>query len=414
MMEQTENTTHKSSCLGKICILFCLLLAIIVFIAVAATGWGYYELTQTNDLAVYASKKLSRAGRYELNIEHFKNTLPLITAEGLSYKKISDVSTFTVNAKELTIYPDYSALRIGTHSFLLNGATLYLKNRNFMVDSRNITLSGKYNPENRQVVIASSTFDAFRGKLFISGNIDTTKRPNAYDLTSKLIYVRLEDILEGTKHKGLFTGDVYGDLRLFTHGGQRKEPLNGEASLTVTNGTYSKPELFEKVCNALHKVGLRSKLEGFASDIASGPFSLNGDFIIENNSYKTDNCFINLKFGKIRFSGVIGPKSALNGTFIVNIKDYSSFEVKANGPDNKHMKYEISDSDKARIASIILREAGKSAEASIKAEGKRFNRRMSDSFKDAYEDAKDATHDIGKGTSKALKKIGDKVKGWFK
>lgn len=413
-MIHKENKINKSSCLGKICILFCLFLAFTIVLSLLGIGIVYYELTQTNDLAVYASKKLSRAGRYTFDIAHFKNTLPLITAESVSYKKISDVATFTVNANELVIYPDYSALMIGTHSFTLNGASLYLKKRNFLVDSPHITLNGKYNPENRQIVIASSTFDVFRGKMYISGNIDTTKRPNAYDLTSKLIYVRLEDILEGTKHKGVFTGDVYGDLRLYTHGEQRKAPLYGSTSLSITNGTYCKPELFEKICIALHKVGLRSKLEGFASDIASGTFSLNGDFKIDNNSYITENCEVRLKFGTVYFTGTIGPKSALNGTFRVQIKNYSSFEVKVNGPDSKHMKYDISDSDKARIASIIIREASKSAETSIKAEGRRFNRRMNDSFKDAYEDAKEASQDIGRGTSKALKKIGDKIKGWFK
>ncbi|MBQ2593311.1 MAG: hypothetical protein II567_08555, partial [Candidatus Riflebacteria bacterium] len=78
----------------------------------------------------------------------------------------------------------------------------------------------------------------------------------------------------------------------------------------------------------------------------------------------------------IRFSGVIGPKSALNGTFRIKYKDYSDFTIKVNGEDRKHMSYKISDGDKARLASIFIRELSKGTEKQIRQEGHRTNRRL--------------------------------------
>lgn len=342
-------------------------------IVLALMGWGYYKLTKTNDLAVFASKKLSKPNKYTINIESFKNTFPIIIGNNVKYKKISDISTLTIDINELVVYPDYLNPKIGTHSFLFNNASMILQNKKFLMDANNIFLSGKYS--NKNIEIASSTWKVFGGKIYLSGDIDTKKRPSPYKVIADLIYVRLEDILVGTKHRGLYTGKVYGKLDLQSTTA-KKSPLNGKAKISITNGTYYKPELIIRINKALRKIGLHNTLKDFAENVASSSFSLNGDFIIKNQSYETRNAEIKTPWSLIKFSGIIGPKSAINGTFVIKVKDYSEFTIKVKGSNSKNLNYKISDSDKARLASIFIREVGKATGKQIKEDGKKSNKKF--------------------------------------
>ncbi|MBQ3644459.1 MAG: hypothetical protein II961_07680 [Candidatus Riflebacteria bacterium] len=236
-----------------------------------------------------------------------------------------------------------------------------------------IELSGKYNQ--KHIYIASSTWNVFGGKIYLSGHIDTSIRPSPYEINADLIYVRLQDILEGTKNKGLYTGDVYGKLNLQSSAG-KKSPIYGKASLSITNGSYHKPELIIRINSALRKIGLHNTLRDLPERVGSSTFSLNGDFRLIENAYETKNTIIKTPWSLIRFSGLIGPKSALNGTFIIKYKNYSDFTIKVNGKDSKHMSYKVSDSDKARLASIFMRELSKGTGKQIKQEGHRTNRRV--------------------------------------
>ena len=95
----SEEKNNKTSCLMKLFIWAFLLCLVVCLIVVADGGWAYYKLTKTNDLAIYLSNKLSKPNRYKINIESFKNTLPIITANNFSYNKISDISSLSVNIK---------------------------------------------------------------------------------------------------------------------------------------------------------------------------------------------------------------------------------------------------------------------------------------------------------------------------
>ncbi len=370
MNEQNKRT----SCLGKIFILLFSFCFIACFCLLIILGYAYYKLTQTNDLAIYISKKLSRPNKYTLEIEELKNTFPLITATNVGYKKQSNISSFSVDVNELIIYPDYLNPKIGTHSFQIINGSMYLKKPKFLMNSENIQLFGKYN--SNHIYIASSTWQTFGGKIYLSGHIDCTKKPSPYEIDADLVYVRLEDILKGTKNKGLYTGNVYGKLEL-----QSSAPreVNGLARLSITNGTYNKPELVVKINNALHKIGLHSTLKDLAETVASNSFSLNGDFKIINQAYETNNAIIRTPWSFVKFSGTIGPKTALNGTFVIKYKDYSDFTIKVKGKNSKNMDYTISDSDKARLVSIIFREISKGTELRIKKEGKRSNKKFNSS-----------------------------------
>ena len=370
MSEEAEN---KTSCLGKIFLTFLSLCLVLFLCLIALIGWGYYELKYTNDLAVYASKKLSRPNKYSIEIESFKDTFPLITGNNVSYRKISNVSTLTINVNELTIYPDYINPKNGTQSFIFSNASMFLQSEKFLMNAKPIELSGKYNQ--KHIYIASSTWNVFGGKIYLSGHIDTSIRPSPYEINADLIYVRLQDILEGTKNKGLYTGDVYGKLNLQSSAG-KKSPIYGKASLSITNGSYHKPELIIRINSALRKIGLHNTLRDLPERVGSSTFSLNGDFNLIENAYETKNTIIKTPWSLIRFSGLIGPKSALNGTFIIKYKDYSDFTIKVNGKDSKHMSYKVSDSDKARLASIFMRELSKGTGKQIKQEGHRTNRRV--------------------------------------
>ncbi len=364
---------NKVSCLGKIFFIFLTICFLLFFGLLALIGWGYYKLNYTNDLAVYASKKLSRPNKYSIEIGSFKNTLPIITADNVIYKKISDVSTLTISVEELVTYPDYLNIKNGIHSFQFNNASMFLQNPKFLMDAKKIQLYGKQ--QAKDIEIASSTWNVFGGKIFLSGHINTAKRPSPYEIKADLIYVRLQDILEGTKNKGQYTGDIYGKLDLQSEAG-KKSPIYGTASLSITNGTYYKPELIIRINSALRKIGLHNTLKDLAESVASSTFSLNGDFKLIGNAYETNNAELRTPWSYIRFSGVIGPKSALNGTFRIKYKDYSDFTIKVNGEDRKHMSYKISDGDKARLASIFIRELSKGTEKQIRQEGHRTNRRL--------------------------------------
>ena len=387
--ELNNQQSHKMSFIGKIFILFFSLCFIFFFALLAFLGWGYYKLTRTNDLAEYASEKLSRRNKYSINIEHFKNTLPIITAENVIYKKISDVSTLTISVEELVTYPDYLNIKKGTHSFQFNNASMFLQNHKFLMDAKNIQLYGKQ--KEKDIFIASSTWNVFGGKIYLSGHINVAKRPSPYEIKADLIYVRLQDILEGTKHKGQYTGDVYSKLDLQSEAG-KKSPIYGNASLSITNGTYYKPELILRINSALRKIGLHNTLKDLAESVASSSFSLNGDFKLIGNAYETDNTELRTPWSLIRFSGVIGPKSALNGTLRIRYKDYSDFTIKVSGEDRKHMSYKISDGDKARLASIFIREVSKGTGEQIRKEGHRTNRRFNNGL-----------DSLGKGLRKLFK-----------
>ena len=368
-----DSQNNKVSCLGKIFLTFLSLCLVLFLCLIALIGWGYYELKYTNDLAVYASKKLSRPNKYSIEIESFKDTFPLITGNNVSYRKISNVSTLTINVNELTIYPDYINPKNGTQSFIFSNASMFLQSKKFLMNANPIELSGKYNQ--KHIYIASSTWNVFGGKIYLSGHIDTSIRPSPYEINADLIYVRLQDILEGTKNKGLYTGDVYGKLNLQSSAG-KKSPIYGKASLSITNGSYHKPELIIRINSALRKIGLHNTLRDLPERVGSSTFSLNGDFRLIENAYETKNTIIKTPWSLIRFSGLIGPKSALNGTFIIKYKNYSDFTIKVNGKDSKHMSYKVSDSDKARLASIFMRELSKGTGKQIKQEGHRTNRRV--------------------------------------
>ena len=381
---------NKVSCLGKTFLAFFAVFFILCFCLLAILGWGYYKLNYTNDLAIYASKKLSRPNKFNIEIGKFKNTLPIVTAENVVYKKISDVSTLTISVEELVAYPDYLNIKNGTHSFQFNNASMFLQNHKFLMDAKNIQLFGKQ--KGKDIYIASSTWNVFGGKIYLSGHIDVGKRPSPYEVKADLVYVRLQDILEGTKNKGLYTGDLYGKLELQSETG-KKSPIYGTASLSIANGTYYKPELIIRINSALRKIGLHNTLKDLAESIASSTFTLNGDFKLIGNAYETDNAEIRTPWSCIKFSGVIGPKSALNGTVRIKYKDYSEFTIKVSGENRKHMSYKVSDGDKARIASIFIREVSKGTGEQIKKEGHRTNRRLNNGL-----------DSLGKGLRKLFKR----------
>lgn len=386
----SDSPDKKVSCLGKIFLAFFAVFFILCFCLLAVLGWGYYKLNYTNDLAVYASKKLSRPKKYSFEIGSFKNTLPIITADNVIYKKISDVSTLTISIEELVTYPDYLNIKNGIHSFQFNNASMFLQNPKFLMDAKKIQLYGKQ--QAKDIEIASSTWNVFGGKIYLSGHINTAKRPSPYEIKADLIYVRLQDILEGTKNRGQYTGDIYGKLELQSEAG-KKSPIYGTASLSIANGTYYKPELIIRINSALRKIGLHNTLKDLAESVASSTFTLNVDFKLIGNAYETDNAELRTPWSLIKFSGVIGPKSALNGTFKIKYKDYSEFTIKVSGEDRKHMSYNISDGDKARLASIFIREISKGTGEQIKKEGHRTNRRLNNGL-----------DSLGKGLRKLFKR----------
>ncbi len=377
------------SCFGYSMVIALFVLLVILLSIFGCCGYVYYKLTKTNEFAEYLSHKLSKSNKYSITIESFKNTLPIITANNVNYNKISDVSTLTVDVKELNIYPDYISPKTGTHTFSLNDAKMFLKSSKFLMDSKKIQLFGHYS--NKNIHIASSTWDVFGGKIYLKGDVNCNQRPSSYDIDADLIYVRLEEILAGTKNKGLYTGNVYGKLKLKNYT-REKNSIEGNASLSITNGTYYKPELVLRINKLLRKIGMKSTLKNFAENIGSSSFSLNGDFEIKDKAYKTENAELRTPWSFIKFSGTIGPKSALNGTFIVKIKDYSDFKIKVIGSDNKNLTYKISDSDKAKLASIFIREVSKGTEKQIKNEGRKTNKHF----------------------NRSIDKIGNKFKSLFK
>ncbi len=356
-------------------ILFTSLLLFFIFSSsiLIAGGWLYYTLTQTDNLPKYLSEKLSKPGKYTVKIESLKNTFPIITGNNISYNSLNRVSSLSFNIKELVVYPDYINPEIGTHSFEISSATLLFRRPKFTINSEDIELFGKYSQ--KQIYIGSSTWKLFGGNAYITGHVDTSKKPAAYNLYGELYHVRLQDILARTKNKGTFTGKIFGSVKL-NNIENRTTPPFGMATLSVYEGTYYKPELVDKINSALHKIGLQSKLKNLAETVASSSFVLKGDFLIDGKTYVTENAVIMTPWSRIKFSGIIGPKSALNGTFVINYKDYSSFVVRVYGSNSKNLNYKISDRDKAQLASILFREVSRGTGRQMKDEGRRTNRKF--------------------------------------
>ena len=180
--------------------------------------------------------------------------------------------------------------------------------------------------------------------------------------------------------KTLHFGDVFGMINLNNYS-ENPSFLLGNAYLYVYNGTYNKPELVDKINNAFHKLGLQSKLKDLAVTIASSPFIFKGEFLINGNMYLTENAFFKTPWGTVKFFGRIGPKSAIDGVLVVYFKNYASFTVKINGSNSKNMNYRISENDKARLVTILLREASKETEKQIKKDGRRTNRKINNGIK---------------------------------
>lgn len=353
--------------------LFVLLIVIFIFssIIVKANGWLDFALARFDDLPKYLSEKLSKPGKYSIKIESLKNTFPIITGNNITYNSINNVSSLSFKIKEISVNLDYSNPELGTHSFKISNANLFFKKRKNIIKSNCIQMDGQYGQQ--KLHIASSTWKLFGGRAYINGLIDTKEKPPRYNIYTELFSVRLKNILSHTKNKGSFTGDIFGTISV-NNNSENPSLLLGYANLSVYNGTYYQPKLVDKINHAFHKIGLQSKLKNIAETIASNTFFFNGDFLIYGNSYLTDNAIFITPWGRIKFSGRIGPKSSVNGVVVVYYKHYSSFSLKINGSNSKNINYKISDSDKTHLVSIMFREASKGTERQIKKEGHRFNK----------------------------------------
>ena len=388
-IEQQKELKHI--CLNKT--FFVLLLVLFVFpsIILLADGWGNFNLAQINDLPKYLSEKLSRPGKYSIKIESVINSFPTVIGNNITYNSLSGVSSLSFKIKDLTVNPDYSSFELGTHSFNISKGRLFLRRRKFILNSECTGMGGQYCK--KQVYIASSSWNLYGGKAFINGYIDTKARPSRYNLGAELFAVRLEDILSNTKNRGLFTGDISGIIKVSN---ESDDPsfVFGTAYLSVFNGTYNQPKLVDKINNAFHKIGLQSTLKDVAETIASSSFIFRGDFLINGKSYLTENAVFKTPWGTVKFFGRIGPKSALNGVLVVYFKHYSSFTIRINGSNTNNLNYKITDSDKARLATIILREASKETEKQLKSDGRRTNRKINHGIKN-----------LGKETKKLFNKL---------
>ena len=364
-----------------------LLIVVFVFssIILLAESWTNFNLAQINDLPKYLSEKLSRPGRYSIKIESITNSFPTITGNNISYNSLSKVSSLSFKIKELIVNPDYSNLEVGTHSFNISKGKLFLRRRKFLLKTLCKGLEGQYCQ--KQVYIATSTWELFGGRAYIAGQIDTKARPSRYNLGGELFAVRLEDIISNTKNKGSFTGDISGMIKVSN---ESDDPsfVFGTAYLSIYNGTYNQPKLVDKINNAFHKIGLQSLLKDVAETIASSPFIFSGDFLINGKSYLTENAVFKTPWGTVKYFGRIGPKSALNGVLVVYFKHYSSFTIRINGSSTSNLNYKISDGDKARLATIILREASKETEKQLKNDGRRTNRKINNGISKFGKDAK--------------------------
>ena len=372
-----------------------LFLLIVVFIfstiILKAGGWSDFSFGKIDDLPKYLSEKLSRPGKYLIKIESIKNSFPNIIGNNITYTSLKGVASLGFKINELTVNPDYSNFELGTHSFRISNGRLLFRRRKFLLKSHDIEMEGQYCQ--KQIYIASSTWKMFGGNACINGCVDTKAKPSRYNLCAELFAVKLEDILANTKNKGSFTGNVSGLIKVSN---ESDDPsfVFGTAYLSVFNGTYNQPKLVDKINNAFHKIGLQSILKDVAETIASSPFLFRGDFLINGKSYLTENAVFKTAWGTVKYIGRIGPKSALNGILVVYFKHYASFSIRINGSNTNNLNYKITDADKARLASIILREASKETEKQIKHDGRKTNRRINDGFKN-----------LGKETKKFLKNL---------
>ncbi len=384
--KQINNTS-----LGKS--LFVLLFVFFVFssIILQAANWLNFPLTQTQDLPKYLSEKLSRPGKYSIKIENIISSFPVLIGNNITYTSLKGVASLSFKINELIVNPDYSNYEIGTHSFKVNNGKLLFRRPRFLLYGSDIEMEGQYSQ--KQVYIASSTWKLFGGNAFISGHIDTKAKPARYNLYSELYSVKLEDIISHSKNKGSFTGDISGMIKV-NNNSEDPSLLLGTAHLSIFNGTYNQPKLVDKINNAFHKIGLQSKLKDLAGTIASSPFVFKGDFLINGKIYLTDNAVFKTPWGTIKFTGRIGPKSALNGILVVFIKNYYSFAIRINGDNSKNLNYKISEGDKTRLVSILLREASKGTEKQIKKDGRKTNRKINNSI-----------NKLGKETKRFFKKL---------
>ncbi|MBR4328545.1 MAG: hypothetical protein IKP71_01730 [Candidatus Riflebacteria bacterium] len=359
---------------------YAFMLVIFVFssIILLAGGWPTFPFAQTQDLPKYLSEKLSRSGKYSIKIENVISSYPIIIGNNISYKSLKGVASLSFKIKELTVNPDYSNFELGTHSFRISNGKLLFRRRKFLLMSNNIEMEGQYSQ--KQIYIASSTWKMFGGNACINGCVDTKANPSRYNLCAELFAVKLEDILSNTKNRGSFTGNVSGLIKVSN---ESDDPsfVFGTAYLSIFNGTYNQPKLVDKINNAFHKFGLQSILKDVAETIASSPFLFRGDFLINGKSYLTENAVFKTPWGTVKYIGRIGPKSALNGILVVYFKNYSSFYIRINGSDTNNLNYKITDGDKARLASIILREASKETEKQLKNDGRKTNKKINKGFK---------------------------------
>ena len=392
----SKNKIKQQKELKHICFdknILVLLVVIFVFssIILKAEGWLDFSLGRIDDLPKHLSEKLSRPGKYLIKIESIRNSYPSIIGNNITYKSLKGVASLSFKIDELTVNPDYSSFEVGTHSFRISNGRLYFRRRKFLLNSHNIGMEGQYSQ--KQIYIATSTWKMFGGNACINGCVDTKAKPSRYNLCAELYALRLEDILANTKNKGSFTGKVSGLIKVSN---ESEDPsfVFGTAYLSVFDGTYNQPKLVDKINNAFHKIGLQSSLKDVAETIASSPFLFRGDFLINGKSYLTENAVFKTPWGTVKYIGRIGPKSALNGILIVYFKNYSSFTIRINGSNTSNLNYKITDADKARLASIILREASKETEKQIKHDGRKTNRKLNDGF-----------NKIGKKTKRFLEKL---------
>lgn len=372
-----------------------LLLVFFIFssIILLANGWPSFPFAQTQDLPKYLSEKLSRPGKYSIKIENVISSFPIIIGNNITYTSLKSVASLSFKIKELKVNPDYSNYELGTHSFKITNGKFLFRRPKFFLYSNKLAMDGLYSQ--KQVYISSSTWELFGGRAYIAGHIDTKAKPSRYNLYAELFAVRLEDILSQrkNKNKGSFTGDISGMIKVNNYS-ENPSFLLGTAYLSIYNGTYNQPKLVDKINNAFHRIGLQSKLKDVAGTIASSSYIFKGEFLINGNTYLTDNAVFKTPWGMVKYKGRIGPKSAINGIFVIYFKHYSSFAIRINGSNSKNLNYKISDGDKAHLASILLREASKGTEKQIKNEGRRTNRRINNGI-----------NKLGKGAKRFFEKL---------
>ena len=375
-----------------------------IFVVILLNGFNWQDFNPFENpakLAEILSEKLSKPGEYSVQIERINKTFPEFVANHISFNKASDTEFMLATIGELTLIPDFNNTEIGTHSFVLKNGSLLFRNDKFMFDSPNFQLSGNF--QQQQIYVASSSFDAFGGRIELIGHADISKAPYSCELDANLIFLKLEDVLKGTQNQGMMTGRIYSRLKL-RGATDKKSPIYGNANVVLADATYNNPEFIKRVNDGLHSIGIRSSLHEIIDDFEKHQFSLFADFDINDKVYTTNNMVAYFEHSKVTYAGSFGPGSDINGTLHVKFKDYSTFEIKVSG-SKSNLNYDISSSDKAQIASIVLREIGKDTEQSIKAEGKRFNMKTKKTLKDWNIKSKNQLDEWGHKLNKWFNKL---------